>query len=104
MLNTIRTLIALHHQQSSLAADAGVEFLPTHNASVLAWRRGAVVAVVNLAETDVKVFVDGLDEGDYNQWLNSQTIAIAPACTAVSLASSEPIALEAKGYAVYVKQ
>jgi len=104
MLNTIRTLIALHHQQPSLAADAGVEFLPTHNASVLAWRRGAVVAVVNLAETDVKVFVDGLDEGDYHQWLNSQTIAIAPACTAVSLASSEPIVLEAKGYAVYVKQ
>ena len=104
MLNTIRTLIALHHQQPSLAADAGVEFLPTHNASVLAWRRGAVVAVVNLAETDVKVFVDGLDEGDYDQWLNSQTIAIAPACKAVSLASSEPIALEAKGYAVYVKQ
>ena len=104
MLNTIRTLIALHHQQSSLAADAGVEFLPTHHASVLAWRRGAVVAVVNLAETDVKVFIDGLDEGDYDQWLNSQTVAIAPAYTSVSLASSEPVALEAKGYAVYVKQ
>ena len=104
MLNTVRTLIALHHQQPSLAAAAAVEFLPTNNASVLAWRRGNVVAVVNLAETDVKVLVDGLDEGDYNQWLNSQTIAIAPACKAVSLASSEPIALEAKGYAVYVKQ
>ena len=104
MLNTVRTLIALHHQQPSLAAAAAVEFLPTNNASVLAWRRGNVVAVVNLAETDVKVLVDGLDEGDYDQWLNSQTIAIAPACKAVSFASSEPIALEAKGYAVYVKQ
>jgi glycosidase len=104
MLNTVRTLIALHHLQPSLAAAAAVEFLPTNNASVLAWRRGNVVAVVNLAETDVKVLVDGLDEGDYDQWLNSQTIAIAPACKAVSLASSEPIALEAKGYAVYVKQ
>ena len=104
MLNTVRTLIALHHQQPSLAAAAAVEFLPTNNASVLAWRRGNVVAVVNLAETDVKVLVDGLDEGDYDQWLNSQTIAIAPACKAVSLASSEPIALEAKGYSVYVKQ
>ena len=104
MLNTVRTLIALHHQQPSLAAAAAVEFLPTNNASVLAWRRGNVAAVVNLAETDVKVLVDGLDEGDYDQWLNSQTIAIAPACKAVSLASSEPIALEAKGYAVYVKQ
>jgi glycosidase len=104
MLNTVRTLIALHHQQPSLAAAAAVEFLPTNNASVLAWRRGNVVAVVNLAETDVKVLVDGLDEGDYDQRLNSQTIAIAPACKAVSLASSEPIALEAKGYAVYVKQ
>ena len=104
MLNTVRTLIALHHQQPSLAAAAAVEFLPTNNASVLAWRRGNVVAVVNLAETDVKVLVDGLDEGDYDQWLNSQTVAIAPACTSVSLASSEPIALEAKGYAVYVKQ
>ena len=102
MLNTVRTLIALHHQQPSLAA--AVEFLPTNNASVLAWRRGNVAAVVNLAETDVKVLVDGLDEGDYDQWLNSQTIAIAPACKAVSLASSELIALEAKGYAVYVKQ
>jgi len=104
MLNTIRTLIALHHQQPSLAADAAVEFLPTDNASVLAWRRGDVVAVVNLAETDVKVLIEGLDDGGYDQWLNSQTVAIAPACTAVSLASSEPIALEAKGYAVYVKQ
>ena len=104
MLNTVRTLIALHHQQPSLAAAAAVEFLPTNNASVLAWRRGNVVAVVNLAETDVKVLIEGLDEGDYDQWLNSQTIAIAPACKAVSLASSEPIALEAKGYAVYVKQ
>ncbi|MBR1879985.1 MAG: hypothetical protein IJ804_04450 [Prevotella sp.] len=104
MLNTIRTLIALHHQQSSLAADAGVEFLPTHHASVLAWRRGAVVSVINLAETDAQALIEGLEEGDYDQWLNSQTIAIAPACTAVSLASSEPIALEAKGYAVYVKQ
>ncbi len=80
MLNTIRTLIALHHQQPTLAADSAVEFLSTDNSSIL------------------------LEEGDYDQWLNSQTIAIAPACTAVSLASSEPIALEAKGYAVYVKQ
>ena len=104
MLNTIRTLIALHHQQPTLAADSAVEFLSTDNSSILAWRRGAVVSVINLAETDAQALIEGLEEGDYDQWLNSQTIAIAPACTAVSLASSEPIALEAKGYAVYVKQ
>ena len=40
MLNTVRTLISLHHQQHALAESAPVEFLSTSDNNVLAWRRG----------------------------------------------------------------
>ena len=104
MLNTVRTLIALHHQQPALADNAPVEFLKTNNADVLAWRRGDVVAVVSFAEAETEVTIDNLEDARYDQWLTSSTIANGPSCKSVSLAASSPISLEAKGYAVYVKQ
>jgi len=104
MLNTVRTLIALHHQQLSLAADAPVEFMNTSNADVLAWRRGDVVAVVNFAESDVAVTIEGLASGSYDQQLCSATILDGPTHQTISLDASTPISLETKGYAVYVKQ
>ena len=104
MLNTVRTLIALHHQQPALAERAQVEFLNTSDRNVLAWRRGNVVAVTNFANYDTEVRIDGLEAGEYQQWLNSQTVFNGPSLTVCSLGASPSISLEAKGYAVYVIQ
>ena len=104
MLNTVRTLIALHHQQPALAESAQVEFLNTSDRNVLAWRRGNVVAVTNFANYDTEVRIDGLEAGEYQQWLNSQTVFNGPSLTVRSLGASPSISLEAKGYAVYVIQ
>lgn len=104
MLNTVRTLIALHHQQPSLADNAPVEFLTTSDDNVLAWRRGNVVAVVNFGGYDAVMTIEGLEAGSYQQWLNSQTVFNGPSMTTCSLDASSSISLEANGYAVYVKQ
>ena len=104
MLNTVRTLIALHHQQPALAESAPVEFLGTSCSDVLAWRRDNVVVVVNFADYDTEVTIDGIEAGNYQQWLNSQTIYSGPGITKNSLPASPTLTLEAKGYAVYVKQ
>jgi len=104
MLNTVRTLIALHHQQPALAESAPVEFIKTSCSDVLAWRRENVVTVVNFADYDTEVTLDGIEAGNYQQWLNSQTIYSGPSITKHSLSASPTLSLEAKGYAVYVKQ
>ncbi len=104
MLNTIRTLIALHHQQPALAESAPVEFIKTSCSDVLAWRRDNVVTVVNFADYDTEVTLDGIEAGNYQQWLNSQTIYSGPSITKHSLPASPTLSLEAKGYVVYVKQ
>ena len=104
MLNTVRTLIALHHQQPALAESAPVEFIKTSCSDVLAWRRDNVVTVVNFADYDTEVTLDGIEAGNYQQWLNSQTIYSGPSITKHSLPASPTLSLEAKGYAVYVKQ
>ena len=104
MLNTVRTLIALHHQQPALAESAPVEFLNTSHPDVLAWRRGNVVAVVNFADYDVEAAIEDLEAGSYEQWLNSQTVYGGPSVTTLSLEASPSIPMETKGYAVYVKQ
>ncbi len=102
MLNTVRTLIALHHQQAALASDAPVRFLPTSDPNVLAFERGPVVVVLNLGPAEVKVNLSTAESGSYEQWLNSATIAEGPVRTRVSLDSNSPVSIESKGYAVYV--
>ena len=104
MQNTVRTLIALHHTQPSLAADAPVEFLVTDNPQVLAYHRGNVVVVLNLGKSDVNVKVNGIEAGTYTQWLNDKTIEQGPSATEHTLDTASEIAISAKGYAVYVKQ
>ncbi len=104
MQNTVRTLVALHHTQPSLAADAPVEFLSTNNQSVLAYRRGPVVVVLNLGTASIEAQVQGIEDSHYTQWLNSETIADSPSATDITLNEHTPISLTAKGYAVYVKQ
>ena len=104
MLNTIRTLIALHHQQPSLAETAPVEFLDTSDSNVLAWKRNNVVVMVNFGGYDAEVVIPALAAGNYQQWLNSQTILNGPSISDCTLSGSSPLKLEANGYAVYVKQ
>ena len=104
MQNTVRTLVALHHTQSSLAADAPVEYLKADNKHVLAYHRGQVVVVLNLATEEVNTKVSDIEEGTYTQWLDCKTIENGPSATEISLDANTPISLEAKGFAVYVKQ
>ena len=104
MLHTVRTLIALHHQQAALAEAAPVQFLDTSDPNVLAWQRGDVVVVVNFGGYDAEVVISKLPEGSYQQWLNSRTILDGPSVTDCTLKASLPLQLEANGYAVYVKQ
>ena len=104
MQNTVRTLVALHHTQPSLAADAPVEFLSTDNPQVLAYQRGPVLVFLNLGSAPCSVRCDAIVAASYTQWLNSQTIVDGPSITEVSLDANTPIDLDAKGFAVYVNQ
>ena len=104
MKNTVRTLVALHHTQPSLAADAPVEFLTTNSPKVLAYQRGPVLVLLNLGTDDAEVKMALQNPGSYTQWLDSRTISEAPAITDVSLDALATISLEAKGFAVYVKK
>ena len=104
MQNTVRTLVALHHQQPSLAADAPVEFLTTSQQDVLAWKRGPVVAVVNFGAKEVQSLIADMPAGNYEQWLDSKTIGEKIDIQTVSMDKSPTIRLEPYGYAVYVLQ
>lgn len=104
MYNTVRSLIAVHHQQPALAAGAPVEFLTTNNNEVLAWHRGNVVAVVNFSDKPAEIVIKDLEKGEYEQQLCSFTIAEGSSRKEFKLDASSTISLEAKGYAVYVKK
>ena len=104
MQHTVRTLVALHHTQPSLAADAPVEYVATDCPQVLAYQRGPVLVVLNLGTEEVEVKFAPQEPGTYTQWLDSRTIADGPDATDVSLDALPTINLEAKGFAVYVKQ
>ena len=105
MQHLVRTLCALHHTQPSLAADAPApEYLSTNSPHVLAYQRGPVVVLLNLSTEDCSVSCNRIAAGSYTQWLDSRTIDKGPAATEVSLDASSSVNLEAKGFAVYVKQ
>lgn len=104
MQNTVRILVALHHTQPSLAADAPVQYLPVSEPNVLAYKRGPVLVFLNLGTSPCSVLCNDIAAGKYTQWLDDKTIQDAPSATDTSLDASTPIALGAKGFAVYVKQ
>ncbi len=103
MLNTVRTLVALHHSQLSLAASAPVEFLTVSSPTVLAYQRGDVLVLLNLGTSPSPVTGADIPAGQYTQWLDSQTVSDGPSAKEVTLDANTPITLEAKGFAVYVK-
>ena len=102
MQNTVRTLVALHHTQPSLEASAPVDFLPSSVGSVLAYRRGTVLVVLNFGKENAEVKIDNLKKGRYTQWIDSRTITDGIAAAEVTLDEQKPINLDAKGYAVFV--
>ncbi len=104
MKNLVRVLAALHHTQASLASDAPVEFLTTDNPQVLAYKRGSVMVLLNLGTEEAQVKIAGMEGGKYAKWLDSKTILDGLSPAAVQCDESSPIALEAKGYEVYIKQ
>ena len=104
MKHLVRTLCALHHTQPSLAADAPVEFLPEEEPGMLVYQRGPVVVMLNLSTEDCNVSCKSMTAGPYTQWIDSRTIADGPAATEVSHEPSSLIPIEAKGFAVFVKQ
>ena len=104
MQNTIRTLVALHHTQSSLATEAPVEYLPVSDPTVLAYQRGTVLIFLNFGTTPCSVRCRSIETSIYTLWLDSHTIADGPSATDISLSADSPIDLDAKGYAVFVKQ
>ena len=104
MKDLVRVLAALHHTQSDLAADAPVEFLATDNPQVLAYTRGTVTVVLNLGTEEAQVKTTGMEKGTYAKWLDSKTILHGPSVTTVDCNGASPIALEAKGFEVYIKQ
>ena len=75
MQNTVRTLVALHHTQPSLAADAPVEYLPVSEPTVLAYQRGPVLVLLNLGTSPCSVLCNDIAAGKYIQWLDGQTIS-----------------------------
>ena len=81
-----------------------MEFLNTTHQSVLAYRRGPVVVVMNLGLESISAKVQGIESGRYRQWLNSETIADGISSAKVKLEEQTPIALAAKGFVVYVKE
>ena len=105
MQNLVRTLCALHHTQPSLAADAPApEYLTTDSPNMLAYQRGSVLVLLNLGTAPCSVSCNTIAASTYTQWLNSQTITDGPSATDVSLDALSTISLEAKGFAVFVKQ
>ncbi len=116
MKQTVRTLVALHHQQPALAADAPVEWIETDSPSVLAYRRlpahqqsavaeaAPVIVVLNLSDQPVNAQLTGVEAGTYTRQLDSSTIADGPSASNEEFGDTPTIALDAKGYAVFVKQ
>ena len=104
MQQTVRSLIALHHTQPSLAASSPVEFLNTTRQSVLAYRRGPVIVVLNFDPKQIDTYVQGVEDAKYIQWLNSETVTNGNSTSEISLNEQTPIKLGGKGYVVYVKQ
>ena len=112
--NTIATLIALRHTQPALSSGKKAErgtttFLDTdQKTTVLCYKRekddNQVVVAVNLSTDSATFTIQGVDEGNYAQWLNSATVQNGTTLTPRHLTANPTLTLGGKGYAVYVKE
>lgn len=112
MTATIKLLAALRHTTAALADDdatrvGGVEYLTCDKATCLAYQRRqgneTVMVVVNLSNNATTCTISGLEAGNWQQVIDSRTVASMPAPTDVTMASSQAVTIEGKGYAVFTK-
>ena len=117
MLNTLRTLTALKHAVPALGDRVAVNWvtLSPANANVLAFTRkvslpsgetgeGAeILVVLNMGNTATTATLTGLSAGAWSLWLNSETVRQGTSRKQQYLSASQNIALDAKGYRVYVR-
>lgn len=109
MRNTIRTLTALKHAVPALADKTTVNWvtLSPANSNVLAYTRktadSEVLVVLNIGAQATTATLTGLTAGDWSLWLTSETIAQGTSRQQLTLAASQSVSLDAKGYRVYVK-
>lgn len=107
MQNTIRTLVALRHTQKALADDVVPKFLTTQTKGALAYSKtsgsNTVVVVMNLDNAQQNIQLQGIEAGDYTQWIDSNEIGQKIYTKKVNLSSTATVTLGAKGYAVFVK-
>lgn len=112
MTNTIKVLAALKHSTAALADNdanrvGGVEYLETSENTCLAYQRKqgneTVMVVVNLANTPKTCNVSGLEAGDWQQIVDSRTVATLPEPKDITMNATQGIELEGKGYAVFAK-
>ena len=111
MYNTIRTLTALKHSVEAFKDGktkeerGSITWVKSDN-NIAAYIRkngnSQALVVLNLGPK-VDVTLNGVPEGKYTQWIDSNTIANGVSQKNVELSSNPTINLEKNGYAVYVK-
>ncbi len=110
MKNTVTVLGQLHQQEAALAARVEPVFLTSNNNSVMAYTKtsgtSCVLVVMNMGSGAASAKLSGVPEGNYVKRLSSDNIAsgVSSNVQPQALTSTPTISLEAKGYAVYVKQ
>ena len=112
MYNTIKTLAALKHNVDAFkdgkkSEDKGKVVWIKYDGQVAAYIRrngnSEALVVLNLGD-ETSVTLNGVTEGRYVQWIDSETIASYISQKDVDLPSNPTINLEKRGYAVYVLQ
>ena len=105
MLNTVRTLIALRHTLPAFADEVAPEWLTTGNAGVLAYKKvngsSEAIVVLNVGEQPADIELKGININDFKQMLDSRSISDKPS---VDKSVSERVTLDAKGYAIFVRE
>lgn len=105
MLNTVRTLIALRHMLPAFADEVEPEWLTTGNVGVLAYKKvngsSEAIVVLNVGEQPADIELKGININDFKQMLDSRSISDKPS---VDKSVSERVTLDAKGYAIFVRE
>lgn len=107
MMNTLRTLTALKHSSPALDDLADINWLNAGNSSVLAYTRQSgdkeVLVILNLSPSATLATLS-VPAGEWELWLNSETIADGVSCQSQTLDANLTLSIEAYGYKVYEHQ
>lgn len=93
-----------------MANRPSVKFLSnSKNSDVLTYEKkkgdNTVVVALNLGKAAVDVTISGIEEGEYNMVLNSETVeSDVTTITPLTLSATTPVSIGAKGYVVLIKK